>query len=124
MRCVAIWIVLSVVASVAASAQGSKDVHSGNTWQGPCKSGQTLCSGYISGLVDMHVLMVGKGSNPLWCAPDGVTYGQAVKIVTAYGEKHPAKLHLRYAELAAIALAEAFPCKKGTTEPVGRRSSR
>lgn len=122
MRCIVI--VLSILAPVAVTAQEPKDVHSGNRWQAECKSGSSFCNSYISGLVDMHVSMVGKGSTPLWCAPDGVTYGQAVKIVTAYGEKHPAKLHLRYAELAAIALAEAFPCDRGTSASGKRRSSR
>ena len=106
---------LSIAAADRACAQsaGSKrDVQSGNYWQELCRSTHSQCTGFVAGLLDLNVTMEVHGRRPLWCAPDGVTYGQAVKIVATYGEKNPTKLHLLYAELATTALAEAFPCKQ------------
>lgn len=46
----------------------------------------------------------------VFCAPNGYTMGQAVRIVLAYLEKHPEELHMPFAILALRALHVSWPC--------------
>jgi Rap1a immunity proteins len=43
--------------------------------------------------------------------PDGVTNNQMVRIVVAYIEKHPTRMHEDFRDLALEAIREAWPCK-------------
>src|SRR5262245_18516067 len=44
------------------------------------------------------------------CSPDGVTSGQAVRVVLAYIERRPQRMHENFKSLAIEALHEAWPC--------------
>jgi hypothetical protein len=44
-------------------------------------------------------------------APNGVTIGQEVKVVVAYIDARPARLHEPFEQLALQALLTAWPCK-------------
>jgi hypothetical protein len=46
------------------------------------------------------------------CMPDGVNVGQAVRVVVAYIDLRPARLHERFELLAAEALHQAWPCSR------------
>jgi len=46
------------------------------------------------------------------CFPDGVPYGQAVRIVSKYLNDHPEMLQKNLTFLVIAAFHEAFPCKK------------
>ena len=46
------------------------------------------------------------------CFPeDGINNGQAVRIITSYLQKNPAKLHMHESILAIMAFIDAYPCK-------------
>jgi hypothetical protein len=44
--------------------------------------------------------------------PQNVTIGQAVRVVIAYIDSQPARLHERFNRLAAEAIQKAWPCKR------------
>jgi hypothetical protein len=48
----------------------------------------------------------------LQCPPAGVSINQAVRVVVAYIEAHPARMHEDFIALAGEAAAAAWPCKK------------
>jgi hypothetical protein len=68
---------------------------------------QGVCSGEVGALV-----AVGQGlpGNNRFCFPAGSTRGQAVRIVVAYIDQNPARLHELFATLAIEALHRAWPC--------------
>jgi hypothetical protein len=43
--------------------------------------------------------------------PDGVTLGQEVKVVVAYIDARPARMHEPFTQLALEALRTAWPCR-------------
>jgi hypothetical protein len=51
------------------------------------------------------------------CMPEGVTYGQMVKVVVKYLNDHPEELHHPAALLTLNALIGAFPCPWDSTKP-------
>ena len=69
---------------------------------------QADCSGSIAALrwVASGFKLEGVRS----CAPKGVTREQIAKVVVAYLDKNPARLHEPFAGLALMALAQAWPC--------------
>jgi hypothetical protein len=74
------------------------------------------CYGLVQGIADALGLMKdasGERLNPL-CAekPRGTTTDQAVKVVVKYGDAHPDQAHAPFTVIAALALTEAWPCKK------------
>jgi hypothetical protein len=46
-----------------------------------------------------------------FCIPDGVNYGQAIAVVTAFGNTHPIPAQLDFAGLVAGVLEKTWPCK-------------
>ena len=46
------------------------------------------------------------------CMPSGVTYEQGVRIVIAYIEARPQRMHESFGLLALEALTAASPCKR------------
>jgi hypothetical protein len=46
------------------------------------------------------------------CLPQGVTTGQALKVLVKYMDDHPEQLHEKTAWVAAKALHEAWPCAR------------
>jgi hypothetical protein len=46
-----------------------------------------------------------------FCIPEAVTFGQKIRVVVAYIDKHPEKMREDFDWLAVLALAQAWPCK-------------
>jgi len=64
---------------------------------------QGLCAAAISAIAN---------SDDGRCMPQNVTIGQAVRVVIAYIDSQPARLHERFNRLAAEAIQKAWPCKR------------
>jgi len=47
-----------------------------------------------------------------FCLPSGVTVGQEVRVVAAYIDARPNRLHEDFRVLALEALKDAWPCKR------------
>jgi hypothetical protein len=45
------------------------------------------------------------------CVPKEVTVGQQIRVITAYIDARPNRLHEDFRELAWEALKDAWPCK-------------
>ena len=74
---------------------------------GPSTPQYVACLAYVEGTVD--ALSVDKTI----CLPEShVTTGQVKDIIVNYLRDHPQNRHNSASLLAAIALNEAFPCKK------------
>lgn len=55
----------------------------------------------------------GKKLNPLCVErPKGAGTDQAVKAVVRYGDAHPEQIHAPFTVVAALALTEAWPCRR------------
>jgi hypothetical protein len=74
------------------------------------------CMGLVQGISDTLGLVKEANSDKLTplCVdrPKGVNTDLAVKIVASYGDAHPEQIHAPFTVLAALALTEAWPCKK------------
>jgi Rap1a immunity proteins len=46
------------------------------------------------------------------CTPDGVTIGQAVRVVVIHIDQRPTRLRGRFDDLAVEALQQAWPCRR------------
>jgi Rap1a immunity proteins len=62
-----------------------------------------LCNGLIAGVL--------YGRSQEVCKPDGITYGQEVRVVVQYIDARPARMHEDFRKLALEALMAAWPCK-------------
>jgi len=74
------------------------------------------CVGLVQGIADALGLMKdasGEKLNPL-CVdkPKGTSTDQAVQIVVKYGDAHPEQSHAPFTVVAALALTDAWPCRK------------
>ena len=95
-----------------------------NNMVGPCKEATRVAVGRdqnLNTLVEQSIcigifhelLYVGRAL-PVdigWCNPPGVTNRQAMRVVIAYIERRPQRMHEDFRSLAAEALHEAWPCK-------------
>jgi hypothetical protein len=65
------------------------------------------CAGKVDGL-----FYVGRMLPPEYgsCAPEGVNNKQMVRVVVAYIERRPQRMHENFNRLALEALHEAWPC--------------
>ena len=66
-----------------------------------------ICVGEISGLVNVGRLLPRHINS---CNPPGVTRFHATRIVVAYIEAHPERMHDDFTELALEAMHDAWPC--------------
>jgi hypothetical protein len=66
---------------------------------------QINAQGYCRGAVE--ALIVAS-----YCPPDGVTIGQAVRVVVQYVDNRPSRLNEVFAVLAGEALQVAWPCRR------------
>jgi hypothetical protein len=86
----------------------------GNMFQLPVTGGTAYqCFGFIAAIQQLStVVMQGEGHSLTYlCLPKDSTLVQLVRVVVAYGQKHPEKLNEHNAAYFVItALAEAFPC--------------
>jgi Rap1a immunity proteins len=64
---------------------------------------QGKCMGVISAIVSLDEAV---------CSPRGATQGQSVRVVIAYIDARPARLHEEFYKLALEALRDAWPCKR------------
>jgi len=76
----------------------------------------SYCLGFVNGIMVMAYDWQASAKQSkltfLPCLPlDGMTSGQALRIVTKYLKAHPEKLHRDAHILVVEALTEAFPCK-------------
>lgn len=71
------------------------------------------CLGLVSGVMD--TLTIVNSSLPrheqVCYPPQGIQYGQAVRIVVKYLNDHPTELHRDAASLTVAALRVAYPCE-------------
>ena len=67
------------------------------------------CIGFITGVVDG--LRYFDFQNR-FCLSEGVTQGQAQKVVIKYLKDNPQRLHEGYVPIIYSAIKEAFPCKE------------
>ena len=68
---------------------------------------EALCAGIISGLAYTVKFLPPDSSS---CAPQGVTTGEMVRVVVAYIERRPERMHEDFRRLAVEAWHEARPC--------------
>jgi Rap1a immunity proteins len=74
------------------------------------------CAGLVQGIADTLALVKEANSDKLTplCVdrPKGANTDQAVKVVVKYGDTHPDQVHAPFTVVAALALTEAWPCRK------------
>jgi len=68
---------------------------------------EAMCAGIISGLVYTVKFLPPDSSS---CTPEGVTIGEMVRVVVAYIERRPERMHEDFRKLAVEAWHEAWPC--------------
>lgn len=78
-----------------------------------------LCMGFVTGVFDSLTqnmaagpVLLKKSMHTIVCAPAGVTYDQAIRVVLKFLQDHPERLHERRYTLVRDALWRAFPCPK------------
>ena len=74
---------------------------------------QTICTGYISGAVDMLQLAHGMNKDVSVCLPEGpgAELGQLADVVRRYLAAHPELRHMGASSLIFAALRVSFPCR-------------
>ena|SRR6516162_2433303 len=117
MRLLSIFLALFILSSN--SYAQDTDVQSGKYFLPHCKAiiesnkdnpfQMAVCIGVVIALMRLGPSLT---TNISFCAPDSVTYAQAVKVIVSYLEAHPDTLHEDFVLLAHVALAEAWPCSK------------
>lgn len=73
----------------------------------PGPSKEPLKSGFCTGLV----VGVAYAARDV-CPPDSATNEQGVRVVVAYIDRIPARMHEPFAKLSIEALRAAWPCKR------------
>lgn len=72
------------------------------------------CLNYIGGVVDYHVMMQSLGTTPTtdFCLPENMPLEKAAVTVFRYLKKSPQHGGFIAAPAVAMALHEAYPCRK------------
>jgi hypothetical protein len=100
--------IVGVVLLVCTEANAA-DTTSANVVLPGCKDqGGSFGVGYCQGVMD-GIAFVQDGH---FCVPMGVTLRQAMRVVVAYIEARPARMHEDFRKLALEGLREAWPCKR------------
>jgi hypothetical protein len=112
----------ALAALTVATASAVEDRSSANFMLPLCKIALTdqadrsflagMCVGSISGIASMFVMLQHRDSKLCADMPDGVTPGQMILVVVRYIEARPKDMHEPFDGLAALALMDAWPCKK------------
>jgi Rap1a immunity proteins len=71
---------------------------------------QGVCMGQVVGIAYTAYALPAKLRS---CWPKGTTHGQAVRVVVAYLDARPARLHENFLDLTVEALHAAWPCPAG-----------
>lgn len=104
--------VLIAVAAVVTPA-ASQNAPNGNWMMPGCRgnlspgSNEWMKMGYCVGIINGIIYAA-----PDVCAPNGFTNEQGVRVVVAYIDRIPARMHEDFAKLAHEALRAALPCKR------------
>jgi Rap1a immunity proteins len=99
-----------------ATAAGAQNLNSANYRIEGCRAAvdnrATYFSGYCLGLVDG--IVYGETGRDTFCLPSDaeVTLGQMVRVIVAYIDARPARVHEDFRLLALEALVDAWPCKR------------
>jgi hypothetical protein len=64
------------------------------------------CAGYMWAIMDFNPAI------KWYCAPEGVTLGQLIKVFLKYMDEHPEQLHEDASLMLLRSLRKAFPCKE------------
>ena len=72
----------------------------------------SFCSGMMQGMTNTIIFFdTFQVTQSIVCLPeDGISNGQAAKVVIKYLKEHPEQLHVVDSGLAFLALMDAFPC--------------
>lgn len=73
-------------------------------------SHMTYCAGFLHAIVD--VTAATNDRNLKTCTPEGITIGQAARVLVKWLKANPEQLHQPDTALAIIALQVAYPCPK------------
>jgi hypothetical protein len=106
--------ILLLALTVPASAE--ENPHSANSYMPGCRDfiadnwgrdayQRGKCIGFIAGLIY-------EAAETSFCLPRGATYEQGVRVVVAYIEARPQRMHESFGKLAHEALSAAWPCKR------------
>jgi Rap1a immunity proteins len=69
------------------------------------------CWGYINAIQQLSAILDDGGNTVTGACPEPETTAvQIVRVVVAYAQKHPERLHLRAGVVALAAMRGAFPC--------------
>jgi hypothetical protein len=73
----------------------------------------SFCSGMMQGMTNTIIFFDAfQVTQNIVCLPEnGISNGQAAKVVIKYLQEHPEQLHVADSGLAFLALMDAFPCK-------------
>ena len=121
MRPILVLLVLCGLAFGQASPKGQPDMNSsGNRFLAICgdqldaphlSDVGTMCLLYVVGLTNGIGMFADKGSvYQMYCSPEGVSNGQAARMLVKYTKDHPEKSNQETRLLMLAALVEAFPC--------------
>ncbi len=106
-------ILICLMLLLASCAQGQTSQKSlasdGNTFLSQCGNYDTAslgCTMYVGGVMDGRSL----SDKPGFCLPDGITYGQILRVSIKYMQDHPEQLHYPTYLLVVAAHVNAFPC--------------
>lgn len=104
------------------AAPAGAQAHDGNKFLALCSTAEAStvayyadaasCLNYVVGVVDAVNSMLVPPAPRIWCAPSGVTSGQARDVAIRYVIAHPEKRHTLAASMIIVALHEAFPCPR------------
>lgn len=110
----AVSVLIVVLLGCGANAQSKLD-YSANAALPGCvdaaqasNGGTSFAAGYCLGMVRSLSTVSGAFKA---CLPTGVTGGQTVRVVVAFINRHPARMHEPFEGLAIEAIREAWPCR-------------
>ncbi len=98
------------LAAYAGAANAQNPLATGNQLLEQCERNSQVCIVALWGLSAMHGLYQVADRQPFFCAPQGATIGQAIRIVVAFGRANPQTLHEPAEVLFTRAMIAAFPC--------------
>ena len=106
-------------ASISAASGNVRGFMNGNELYQECTGSSYIlrehCIGYLEGVTDAEVTMREVIGTPPNCLPLGVDATQIRDVVVQYLEDHPAIRNDLASDLAATAMAVAWPCSAKST---------
>jgi Rap1a immunity proteins len=102
----------AALALTVTAAGAEEDIYSANHMMQGCRafirspSAESFLAGRCAGVIEA----IGYADASV-CSPKGVTTGQAARVVAAYIDARPARMHENFKLLALEALRTAWPCK-------------